>query len=110
MTIKNYPYKFNNCKDLKHWLNQILLNRYFSIVPTSLLLIFSSSLWLFDFPRLTIGVQVLAQTVANRQAEANRLYQQGDQLVKLGKSNAALSVFQEALAIYQEISGHVLDG
>jgi CHAT domain-containing protein/Tfp pilus assembly protein PilF len=103
MIVKNSLCNFNNCKNLMYWHNLILRNRYFSIALITLPLIVFSSVYFFDFPGLTIGEQALAQTHDNRQTKANRLYQQGDQLVKLGKFNAALTIFEEALAIFQEL-------
>jgi CHAT domain-containing protein/Flp pilus assembly protein TadD len=103
MTVRNHPGNINARKERKGRRNQELRKRFLLIALTTLLLIFSSSSWLFDCPGLANEVQKLAQTLPNRQAEANRLYQQGDRLVKLGKYNTALPVFQKALAIYQEI-------
>ena len=47
--------------------------------------------------------QVLAQTPADRKAEAERLYQQGDQQIQTSQYKEALQSFQQALTIYREI-------
>ena len=56
-----------------------------------------------SFKALTPVEQVLAQTPADRKAEADRLYQQGDQQIQIGQPKAALQFFQQALVIYQQI-------
>ncbi len=50
------------------------------------------------------GPQVLAQTPDERKAEADRLLQQGSQQLDSGEYQAALQSFQQAFAIYREIS------
>ncbi|MDD1422414.1 tetratricopeptide repeat protein, partial [Dolichospermum sp. ST_sed1] len=47
--------------------------------------------------------QVLAQTPADRKAEAERLYQQGDQQIQTSQYKEALQSFQQALTIYRKI-------
>ncbi|MBH8562824.1 CHAT domain-containing protein [Nostoc sp. CENA67] len=56
-----------------------------------------------SFKALTPVEPVLAQTTADRKAEADRLYQQGDQQIQIGQYKAALEFFQQALVIYQQI-------
>ena len=47
--------------------------------------------------------QVLAQTPADRIAEAERLYQQGNKQIQTSQYKEALQSFQQALTIYREI-------
>ena len=47
--------------------------------------------------------QVFAQTATDRIAEAERLYQQGDQQIQTSQYKEALQSFQQALTIYREI-------
>jgi CHAT domain-containing protein/Tfp pilus assembly protein PilF len=57
----------------------------------------------FNCPTFSAKAKELAQSVDNSRTEVNHLYQEGEQLVKLGKYNAALPIFQKALVIYQKI-------
>ncbi|MDF5731802.1 MAG: tetratricopeptide repeat protein, partial [Rhizonema sp. PD38] len=50
--------------------------------------------------------QVLAQTPADRKAEAERLLQQGREQYQTSQFEAALKSWQQALIIYQEIKDH----
>ncbi|MCF2151319.1 CHAT domain-containing tetratricopeptide repeat protein [Desmonostoc muscorum LEGE 12446] len=56
-----------------------------------------------NLPPLFQASQVLAQTAADRKAEADRLYQQGDKQIQTSQYKAALQSFQQALAIYRQI-------
>ncbi|MBO1054488.1 MAG: CHAT domain-containing protein [Dolichospermum sp. DET73] len=47
--------------------------------------------------------QVFAQTATDRIAEAERLYQQGDQQIQTSQYKEALQSFQQALTIYRKI-------
>jgi CHAT domain-containing protein len=56
-----------------------------------------------NLPILFQVSQVLAQTPADRIAEAERLYQQGDQQIQTSQYKEALQSFQQALTIYRKI-------
>ena len=55
------------------------------------------------FPLFVAAPPALAQTSANRKAEADRLLKQGNQQYKISQFQAALQSYQQALAIYKEI-------
>ncbi|BBD63357.1 TPR repeat-containing protein (plasmid) [Nostoc sp. HK-01] len=57
-----------------------------------------------SFPTLIPVKPVLAQTAVSRKAEADGLYEQGNQKTKIGQYKAAQPFFQQALVIYREIS------
>ncbi len=57
-----------------------------------------------DIPVLFFTPQVLAQTQEDRKAEADRLREQGNQQLESNEFAAALQSFQQALAIYRELS------
>ncbi|MEG3904999.1 CHAT domain-containing protein [Microcoleus sp. B4-C5] len=57
-----------------------------------------------------INSQVLAQTPAQRKAEADRLVQQGIQQFPTSQFQAALQSWQQALIIYQEIKDRQSEG
>ncbi|HEY9833914.1 MAG TPA: tetratricopeptide repeat protein [Stenomitos sp.] len=59
-----------------------------------------------NFPLSVASPPALAQTSANRKAEADRLLQQGIQQHKTSQFQAALQSFQQALSIYKEIGDH----
>jgi tetratricopeptide (TPR) repeat protein len=56
-----------------------------------------------NFPLSFAAPPALAQTSANRKAQADRLLEQGIQQYKISQFQAALQSFQQALAIYREI-------
>jgi CHAT domain-containing protein len=56
-----------------------------------------------NLPVLFQVSQVLAQTAANRKAEAERFYQQGIEQIQTSQYQEALQSFQQALTIYREI-------
>ncbi|MBD2069519.1 tetratricopeptide repeat protein [Leptolyngbya sp. FACHB-671] len=74
----------------------------------ALLTLIATSLTTGIVPGRTI--QVLAQTQDNRQAEANRLAQQGLGQYQTSQLQAALQSLQEALEIYREIGDRVGEG
>jgi len=57
-----------------------------------------------------INSQALAQTQAQRKAEANRLLKQGIQQYQISQFQAALQSWQEALIIYREIKDRQGEG
>ncbi|ACC84955.1 Tetratricopeptide TPR_2 repeat protein (plasmid) [Nostoc punctiforme PCC 73102] len=77
------------------------LRRFCLIAIATFITTFSQSP--ISFKAQTQVEQVLAQTPADRKAEAERLYQEGDQQIQIGQPKAALQFFQQALVIYQEI-------
>ena len=56
-----------------------------------------------NLPILFQVSQVFAQTATDRIAEAERLYQQGDQQIQTSQYKEALQSFQQALTIYRKI-------
>ncbi|HAX77728.1 MAG TPA: Fis family transcriptional regulator [Cyanobacteria bacterium UBA11372] len=54
--------------------------------------------------------KVLAQTTAERKAEADRLFQQGIQQLQISQLHAAIQSFQQALTIYREIKDRRTEG
>jgi len=54
--------------------------------------------------------QVLAQTSIDREAEADRLLEQGVEQAQTGQVEAALQSFQQALTIYREINNRWSEG
>jgi CHAT domain-containing protein/tetratricopeptide (TPR) repeat protein len=56
-----------------------------------------------NFPLSFAAPPALAQTSANRKAEADRLREQGNKQLDTSQFQAALESFQQALAIYKEI-------
>ena len=56
-----------------------------------------------NLPMLFQVSQVLAQTPANRKAEADRLFQQGIEQFQISQFTAALQSWQQALIIYRQI-------
>jgi CHAT domain-containing protein/Tfp pilus assembly protein PilF len=56
------------------------------------------------FPLSVAAPPALAQTSANRKAEADRLFQQGRKQAQISQFQAALQSFQQALTLYREIS------
>ena len=57
-----------------------------------------------------INSQALAQTQAQRKAEANRLLKQGSQQYQISQFQAALQSWQQALIIYREIKDRQSEG
>src|SRR6478672_8566734 len=56
------------------------------------------------------ATQVLAQTPDARQAEADRLLQQGNQQFRISQFEAALQSWQQALIIYRETKNRQGEG
>lgn len=56
-----------------------------------------------SFPTLISVKPVLAQTSVSRKAQADRLYDEGNQQIQIGQYKAAQPFFQQALVIYREI-------
>jgi CHAT domain-containing protein/Tfp pilus assembly protein PilF len=102
MTVKNHTSDNNIHNKFYSQQRQKLYNRFLLITPISFLL-FLSTLCFFNCPTFSAKAKELAQSVDNSRTEVNHLYQEGEQLVKLGKYNAALPIFQKALVIYQKI-------
>nr|WP_089126292.1 CHAT domain-containing tetratricopeptide repeat protein [Tolypothrix sp. NIES-4075] len=74
-----------------------------------LLVVFSTS-WVPNLSMVFTASQVLAQTVNQRKAEADRLLQQGIQQVQTSQFTAALQSWQQALQIYREIKDRQGEG
>ncbi|MDF5718982.1 MAG: CHAT domain-containing protein [Rhizonema sp. PD37] len=75
----------------------------------TLLTVLSTSLTT-NLPVAFTASQVLAQTVNERKAEADRLLQQGIQQYKTSQFQAALQSWQQALIIYREIKERQSEG
>ncbi|WP_341531478.1 CHAT domain-containing protein (plasmid) [Nostoc sp. UHCC 0302] len=63
-----------------------------------------------NLPPLFQVSQVLAQTPADRKAEADRLFQQGIEQFQISQFGAALQSWQQALIIYREIKDRLGEG
>ncbi|WP_341531371.1 CHAT domain-containing tetratricopeptide repeat protein (plasmid) [Nostoc sp. UHCC 0302] len=63
-----------------------------------------------NLPPLFEASQVLAQTPADRKAEADRLLQQGNEQLQISQVQAALQSWQQALIIYREIKDRKGEG
>jgi CHAT domain-containing protein/tetratricopeptide (TPR) repeat protein len=63
-----------------------------------------------NLPPLFQASQVLAQTPADRKAEADRLFVQGGEQFNMSEFKAALQTFQKALIIYREIKDRQGEG
>ena len=63
-----------------------------------------------NLPPLFQASQVLAQTPADRKAEADRLLQQGFEQFEISQFEAALQSWQQALIIYREIKDRKSEG
>ncbi|ACC84974.1 CHAT domain-containing protein [Nostoc punctiforme] len=72
-------------------------------LTTLITLILSVSQPIANLPPLFQASQVLAQTPANRKAEADRLLQQGIEQLQSSQFEAALESWQKALMIYRDI-------
>jgi CHAT domain-containing protein/tetratricopeptide (TPR) repeat protein len=84
------------------------LSKFGTITAISLFTLISSSITTGILPGHSI--QVLAQTQDNRQAEAERLLQQGVEQYQTSQFQAALQSWQQALEIYQEIGDRTGEG
>ncbi|MBW4671294.1 MAG: CHAT domain-containing protein [Cyanomargarita calcarea GSE-NOS-MK-12-04C] len=73
-------------------------------------LILTTSLPIANLPPLFQGSQVLAQSPADRKAEADRLFVQGIEQANTIQFRAALQSWQQALKIYQEIKDRKGEG
>src|SRR5919199_769231 len=75
-----------------------------------------TTLTISDFPLIQnpksqiLNSQVLAQSVDERKAEGDRLFQQGSQQYGMSQFEAALQSLQQALIIYREIKDHQREG
>ncbi|MBD1902656.1 CHAT domain-containing tetratricopeptide repeat protein [Trichocoleus sp. DQ-A3] len=78
------------------------LKRFFLLASSTVLLTGLQTCWL-NFPVTFSGSAVMAQTVEERKAQADKLYQQGNQQYKTSQFQEALQSFQEALLIYREL-------
>lgn len=85
------------------------LKQFFWIAPTTALLIVSQTFRL-NFPVSFAVSPVVAQTSDVRRAEADRLFQKGLQQAQTSQSQAAIQSWQQALAIYREISDRQGEG
>ncbi|MGI2901760.1 CHAT domain-containing protein [Tolypothrix sp. VBCCA 56010] len=74
-----------------------------------LLVVFSTS-WVPNLSMVFTASQVLAQTVNQQKAEADKLLQQGIQQAKTSQFTAAIQSWQQALIIYREIKDRKGEG
>ncbi len=74
-----------------------------------LLVVFSNS-WVPNLSMVFTASQVLAQTVNQRKAEAERFFQQGIQQYDTSQFTAAIQSWQQALIIYREIKDRKGEG
>ncbi|OYD94979.1 Fis family transcriptional regulator [Nostoc sp. 'Peltigera membranacea cyanobiont' 213] len=84
-------------------------DRKLSLTPL-IVLILTVSLPIANLPPLFQVSQVLAQTQADRKAEADRLLEQGIEQGKTSQFEAALQSCQQALIIYREIKDRKGEG
>jgi CHAT domain-containing protein/uncharacterized protein HemY len=78
------------------------LKRFLLVASSTVLLTGLQTFWL-NFPVTFGGSAVMAQTQNAREAEADKLYQKANELLKSNQSPAAIPFFQQALTILREI-------
>ena len=82
--------------------NPMKLKKYALLALITVLLTISES-WGVNFKFTLLNSTAVAQTVNNRKAEADRLFEQGNKQYRISQFQQALQSWQQSLAIYREI-------